>query len=429
MERHFSRSGSSAFKLKSSSERIISTRRADLDDICDYFALQIDNPMNVLTQDMARQFLNSSSSQEKYKFFMKGTQLEHLDGDYLVVEQNLDTIDTELCKKQQDCDVFKERARKAQELLALSEKQEELREKIDRFRAQMAWVQVEVEEKKLAEADRHLRRSDEIIDRLEMKANGLSEAFSQNETAVDQARRAYEDAKDAEQPLREEMAGIKQEAEKIKLEQTSLQVSAYCTRSDISESMADPWQTEQRGVAGELKATKERIASAQNDIAVEHRRLSEMDGGKNDERREEIESKKDEASQARDAHRLHNDELHSLEVARREADIEKDKAAENFRKQQATVKEAEDRLNTLIRDRGQLQAAYNPNLPRLLSRIGQENAFREKPVGPLGKHVRLTNPAWSSILEKSFGSNLEAFVVTSKEDQMRLSGLMQQTSW
>lgn len=154
-----------------------------------------------------------------------------------------------------------------------------------------------------------------------------------------------------------------------------------------------------------------------------------MDGGKNDERRREIEGKKEEASQARDTHRLHDDELHSLEVARTEADIEKDKATESFRKQQATVKEAEDRLNSLIKDRGKLQGAYHPNLPRLLNRIQEENGFREKPVGPLGKHVRLTSPAWSNILEKSFGSNLEAFVVTSKEDQMHLSGLMQQTSW
>lgn len=262
VERHFSRSGSSAFKLKSSSERIISTRRADLDDICDYFALQIDNPMNVLTQDMARQFLNSSSSQEKYKFFMKGTQLEHLDGDYLVVEQNLDTIDTELCKKQQDCDVFKERARKAQELLALSEKQEELRDKIEHFRGQMAWVQVEEEEKKLSEADRHLRRSDEIIERLEMTASGLSEAFSQNEQAVDQARRAYEDAKDAEQPLREEMVGVKQEENRIKSEQTALQVGVYCTSFNVSESvtnsLVDPTARCHRGAEGRQRANSER---------------------------------------------------------------------------------------------------------------------------------------------------------------------------
>lgn len=75
VERHFSRAGSSNFKLKSSSGKIISSRKSDLDEICDYFALQIDNPMNVLTQDMARQFLNNSIPLDKYKFFMKGTQL------------------------------------------------------------------------------------------------------------------------------------------------------------------------------------------------------------------------------------------------------------------------------------------------------------------------------------------------------------------
>lgn len=68
VERHFSRNGTSGFKLKSENGRIISTKKAELDAITDFFSLQIDNPMNVLSQDMARQFLSTSSPAEKYKF-------------------------------------------------------------------------------------------------------------------------------------------------------------------------------------------------------------------------------------------------------------------------------------------------------------------------------------------------------------------------
>ncbi len=47
----------------------------------------------------------------------------------------------------------------------------------------------------------------------------------------------------------------------------------------------------------------------------------------------------------------------------------------------------------------------------------------------MGNHVRLLKPLWSRILEKSFGGALEAFIVTSKEDQLRLSAMMQKVGW
>lgn len=93
------------------------------------------------------------------------------------------------------------------------------------------------------------------------------------------------------------------------------------------------------------------------------------------------------------------------------------------------VQQCEERLNSLLRDRGQQQQGYPPNMPRLLNAIRQDNGFQQKPVGPLGTHVRLLKPLWSSILEKSFGGALNSFIVTSKQDQNRLSDLMQRTGW
>ena len=47
VERTFTRNGASNFKIKNSAGKIVSTKRADLDDALDFFALQLDNPMNV----------------------------------------------------------------------------------------------------------------------------------------------------------------------------------------------------------------------------------------------------------------------------------------------------------------------------------------------------------------------------------------------
>lgn len=231
VERHFSRSGSSSFKLKSSTGRLISTRKADLDDICDYYALQIDNPMNVLTQDMARQFLNNSTPTDKYKFFMKGTQLEHLDGDYLIVEQNLETMDQDLWKKMEDLKVYEARAEKARERLRQSEKQENLRQKIQTFGNMQAWVQVEKEEKAVAMYDRQLVRIHEKIQALDMTAAGLSESFNQIEQQLGQATSAVEESKSAMTPLQEERERAKLGHDRYKAEQIALHVCIYLSHS------------------------------------------------------------------------------------------------------------------------------------------------------------------------------------------------------
>ena len=227
VERHFSRTGGSSFKLKSSTGRLISTRKGELEEICDFFALQIDNPMNVLTQDMARQFLNSSTPHDKYRFFMKGTQLEHLDGDYLIVEQNLDTIDQDLFRKQEDLKTFEDRAQKAKKLLVLYERQDTLRDSIRHLSEMMVWAQVKEQEETLTVFDRKLGRTDEKIAASEMNATSLSEAFAQTEKLSESANGFLEQTKHVVVPLQEEKNQLKEEFDKLKAEALTLHVNIF----------------------------------------------------------------------------------------------------------------------------------------------------------------------------------------------------------
>ena len=187
--------------------------------------------MNILTQDMARQFLNSSTPHEKYKFFMKGTQLEHLDGDYLIVEQNLDTIDQDVWKKQDDLKVFEDEAQKAKNLLAISERQDTLRDKINHLSAMMVWVQVEEQEERLAVFDRKLSRTDDQIAASEIKAAGFSQAFTQTEHLSEDADRALEASRNALVPLQEEKNQMKEDFDRLKAEALTLHVNLFCQRS------------------------------------------------------------------------------------------------------------------------------------------------------------------------------------------------------
>ena len=58
--------GSSGYKIKSADGKVVSTRRDDVTAICDHMQLQPDNPMIILSQDNARQFLSSSTPAQRY---------------------------------------------------------------------------------------------------------------------------------------------------------------------------------------------------------------------------------------------------------------------------------------------------------------------------------------------------------------------------
>ncbi len=46
----FTKEGTSSYKIKSRDGKIVSTKREELSAICDHMNIQVDNPMNVLTQ-------------------------------------------------------------------------------------------------------------------------------------------------------------------------------------------------------------------------------------------------------------------------------------------------------------------------------------------------------------------------------------------
>ena len=70
--------GPAPYKIRNEKGKVVSSKKEDIVAICDHFQLEVDNPMAILTQDTARKFLADSSAKEKYKFFLKGTQLDRL---------------------------------------------------------------------------------------------------------------------------------------------------------------------------------------------------------------------------------------------------------------------------------------------------------------------------------------------------------------
>ncbi|XP_073704494.1 structural maintenance of chromosomes protein 6-like [Garra rufa] len=79
---HISSEGLRTYKLRSKTGHLVSSKKEELICILDHFNIQVDNPVFILTQDMSKHFLHSTGGGDKYKFFLKATQLDQIKEDY-----------------------------------------------------------------------------------------------------------------------------------------------------------------------------------------------------------------------------------------------------------------------------------------------------------------------------------------------------------
>ncbi|KAL1995373.1 hypothetical protein VTN49DRAFT_1560 [Thermomyces lanuginosus] len=405
VERSFSKNGVSGFKIKSETGRIVSTKRSELDAITDYFNLQIDNPMNVLSQDMARQFLSTSSPAEKYKFFVKGVQLEQLDQDYRCIEESIEQLRQRLDSQLEDLKILKENRDKAKRKMDISDQYASLRERVKNLRGQMAWAQVEEQERGRDAMVEKIARMDEKIAQAEAAIQPLDEALQQAGRELEAATQTVNEAKAGVDRLNDEKEEIKNRHNE--------------TRSELRDHQSD-----ERKIYAYLQAAQKTVKEKEREIAEETQRLADLDGGNFARREQELEEQKAEVERARERLQEHQRDEERLQAELRKAQEQVERNRAPIEKQKYDIKQAENTLDALKRDRGQTEAAFHPNMAKLLQEIRRETGFSRPPIGPIGQHVRLLKPKWSPIIEQALGTSLTGFIVTSKSDANILNRVM-----
>ncbi|KAJ5738267.1 hypothetical protein N7493_001422, partial [Penicillium malachiteum] len=406
VERHFTRSGSSGFKIKAENGHIVSTKKAELDAITDYFSLQIDNPMNVLSQDTARQFLSTSSPAEKYKFFVKGVQLEQLDQDYRLIEESIDQIEEKTKNKDEDIKILKTQHESAKKKLELSDKYESLRDHIRNLRSQMVWAQVEEQERARDALAEEVTRADDLITSAEAALDEfdskIAAAEAEYETAADYALEADRTRETGKEELGVIEANLTDETKKW---------------NDLGAQF--------RQIRGFVKAAEEEVEKAQAKYDKESQRLAAQSDGGYARRQQECDEAKERANEAGNKHSAHRENITQLETELRQAEEHEKTVWQQVEAKKNDHSEAATRLETLQKNNGPRQQGFHEKLPALKRAIEAERSFAVPPVGPVGYHITLVHAKWSSILEHALNTTLSSFIVTSKRDQTILSNIMQ----
>lgn len=414
VERHFSTNGTSGFKLRDENDRIVTTKKSELEDILDAFSMQIDNPMNVLTQDMARQFLNHSTPKDKYKFFLSGTQLETLHRDYQQIEASLELMNS---RGQITDEIVKSKRKEMEDLVVKARaagRLEHMRRRELELAQQGAWAKVEEEERGLAEAEAEIAKLNGMIETRTEEANEASVAFDRADAAVTGAQEDVTELTTQMEPKQQAAQDCNETFQAVKQKMLNL-------------------QSDERKAQGDIKMKRKQAAQYQSEIDQHKQRQAEADNGMYAEKQRELEEARQVSEQKAEIYNTHITSLPEVQSQLRDALKEKDSADQAVGRAQKD----EERIRTTIRNlkgdsRDWMTAYQQPDkLRNLLKAIAADRRFRDRDnvIGPLGRHVKLVEADWGYILEKQFGSTLNGFVVTSKPDQAVLAELMRKCGW
>ncbi|KAI1193492.1 hypothetical protein F5X97DRAFT_38038 [Nemania serpens] len=404
-ERWFTKSGSSGFKVKSTTGRIISTKKAEVDDIVEWYCLQVDNPLNVLSQDNARQFLNAATPAMKYSYFVKGTQLEQLDDDYKTLTQYLEDQESKLTELEENLAYLKDKFEKAVKLRDAASKSHEMRHRARVYQDQLAWAQVQEQEEILEMKERAIAAAQEEIVRTEQMIAEKAHALESIDTRIQQAEAGVESITQEESQAEDVVREAKD-------------------RYEAGKQAVVELHAQEREMRGNLDNWSKTVKKYEQSIREEEQRLENMNGGIVTKKQKELDEARQHEETIKEAIAEHKPGLKSLELGEQEASSATREPAGLLAQKRSEIQGAESSLRALDQNQRDHLDAFDNKTHQLLRLIEEDRGFAQKPIGPLGTHVQLTKTQWMPILEKYFGTSLNGFIVESKPDQVRLMAHM-----
>nr|XP_058144077.1 structural maintenance of chromosomes protein 6 isoform X3 [Dasypus novemcinctus] len=368
VQQHISMDGSRSYKLKSEAGAVVSTRKEELIAILDHFNIQVDNPVSVLTQEMSKQFLQSKNEGDKYKFFMKATQLEQMKEDYSYIMETKERT--------------KEQINQGEEVNEIEKQLNAIRDniKIGEDRAARLDRKMEEQQVRLNEAEKKYKDIQDKLEKISQETNARAPECMILKADVIAKKRTYNEAEVLYNHSLNEYKALKKDDEQL------------CRRiEELKKSTDQSLEPERLERQKKISWLKERIRTLQNQDSSVNQEIEQF--------QQAIEKDKEE----------HN------RIKREELDV---KNTLNYNQRQ--LKELKDSKTDGLK-------RFGPHVPALLEAIDdayRRGHFTYKPVGPLGACIHLRDPELALAIESCLKGLLQAYCCHNHADERVLQALM-----
>ncbi|XP_014703547.1 structural maintenance of chromosomes protein 6 [Equus asinus] len=408
VQQHISMDGSRSYKLKSETGTVVSTRKEELIAILDHFNIQVDNPVSVLTQEMSKQFLQSKNEGDKYKFFMKATQLEQMKEDYSYIMETKERTKEQINQGEERLTELKrqclEKEERFQSIAGLST----MKTNLEYLKHEMAWAVVNEIEKQLNAIRDNIRIGEDRAARLDRK-------MEEQQVRLNEAEKKYKDIQDKLEKISQETDARTPECLALKADVTARK-RAYNEAEVLYNRSLNEYKALRKDDEQLCKRIEELKKST--DQSLEPERL---------ERQKKISWLKEKVKVLQDQEGSVNQEIEQFQQA-----IEKDKEEHTRIKREEldvrhTLNYNQRQLKELKDSKTDRLKRFGPNVPALLEAI--DDAYRRgrftcKPVGPLGACIHLRDPELALAIESCLKGLLQAYCCHNHADERVLQALM-----
>ncbi|RCH92677.1 Structural maintenance of chromosomes protein 6, partial [Rhizopus stolonifer] len=399
IERRISKDGPSPYKIKNSSNHIVSQKKEELVAILDHMNLLINNPLTVLTQDMARKFLSDSTPEDKYKLFMHGTQLTNLKNDFESVRESLETAKAILDRKKEILPVLQAKANEAQKRYKEVEASKEIENDIDVLNNELVWSQIIQKEKEAEKLKREANVAHHTLEQIKEAYEAQKEKVNVCQANIVQVTEEWEQFKNQPDPDAEER-------NELTIQKTDKLLKIKELKADLTE------------INHAIKTTKAAKQKHQELMQAETEKLEASSQLKRNEILQEINRCKQLIEHKAGKAKQFSIEFEGLEEERKQAK----ETYQQMQHQLAEINQFKQRVESDIRkledQRGDELKAYGRRMPEVLQAIRSETRWeKRRPVGPLGVHLSLQQPQYAEVIEAVLNKSLNAFVVESFRDK------------
>ncbi|KAM8774202.1 structural maintenance of chromosomes protein 6 [Rhynchonycteris naso] len=408
VQQHITMDGSRSYKLKSERGAVVSNKKEELIAILDHFNIQVDNPVSVLTQEMSKQFLQSRNEGDKYKFFMKATQLEQMKEDYSYIMETKERTKEQINQGEERLIELKrnclEKEERFQNIAGLSTMKTDL----EYLKHEMAWAVVNEIEKQLNAIRDNIKIGEDRAARLERK-------MEEQLVRLKDAEKKYKDIQDKLEKISEETNARAPECMALKVDVTAKK-KAYNEAEVLYNRSLNEYRALKKDDEQLCKRIEELKKSA--DQSLEPERL---------ERQKKISLLKKKVKVLQDEECFVNQELEQFQQT-----IEKDKEEHTrIRREELDVKHTlnynQRQLKDLKDSKTDRLKRFGPHVPALLKAIDEayrRGQFTYKPVGPLGACIHLRDPELALAIESCLKGLLQAYCCHNHSDERVLQTLM-----
>lgn len=402
VERRFTASTTS-LRIKNKNGRTVSTKVKDLQLLARFYGIHPTNPLALLTQDAAKEFLIHASPKLKYSRLEEAVHFVTIRAYLESAERLLADIAANVASAQLLLETTQRSLDNQNQILNDAQAGQNAADELAKTRSILAWRKVLNCRKDVSQLEDNIRDSQLHFDGLASEAERLINLVNELQLETQQLKEELDKSAIEQMKKRVKISEVQMSVEKARTRISHCQGDCRLLNMMIEQQGAKIAKLQQDASGRDPEAVKKRREHLKREIEQVEKRISDLT-----DLRAELTSKSEE---------LYSEfNRRSMAVKRAEAQL-----ADHQKERRSLETQMRQQHQTVQTD---FLQGYHSSIRQLELKIANCN-WNRPPKGPLGKYVTLTDPKWSSILESVLQPAILCYWVTNEEDRRTLQLLAQ----